>query len=110
MKPLKNKCLLKCPHTFESPSLHTSGFYSPTVAQFIRLPHPPPPADPAPPLRRTWFMTFENFVMLLNVCYSVLTVLNPPSLPTSGLYPQPQNCQVADKCIDTKFVLNSFIF
>ena len=55
-------------------------------------------------------MTFENFVMLLNVCYSVLTVLNPPSLPTSGLYPQPQNCQVADKCIDTKFVLNSFIF
>ena len=26
-------------------------------------------------------MTLEKLVMLLNVCYSVLTLLNPPSLP-----------------------------
>ena len=25
-------------------------------------------------------MTFENFVILLNVCYSVLTLMNRPSL------------------------------
>ena len=62
----------------------SSTFEPPSVAQFISLLPSRPPQPPTPSFRKTWFMTFEKFLMLLNVCYSVLILLKPPSFPHLG--------------------------